>query len=126
MYFIFSKILLFLLFPLSWIIVFALIALFSKKQRLKRRSLIAAVVLLIIFSNHFILYLYAKNWDIYPVPLVKGKVYSAGIILGGFSGEDKNGNGFFSESSDRFIQALKLKATGQISHILISSGNGNL
>jgi uncharacterized SAM-binding protein YcdF (DUF218 family) len=46
--------------------------------------------------------------------------------LGGFSGEDKNGNGVFNEQSDRFIEGLRLKEAGRVSHILISSGNGNL
>jgi uncharacterized SAM-binding protein YcdF (DUF218 family) len=126
MYFIFSKVLLFLLFPLNWIIVFLLIALFSKRQKLKRKCFVIGMALLIIFSNPLLLYLFAKNWDINPVPLNKNKIYSAVIVLGGFSGEDKNGNGVFNQEADRFIQGVKLKETGQVSHILISSGNGNL
>src|ERR1700742_2802929 len=124
MYFIFSKVLLFLLFPLNWILVFLLIALFSKKPKLKRRSFVTGMVLLVIFSNPFLLYLFAKEWDIGPGTLEKGKIYSAAIVLGGFSGEDKNGNGVFNEQSDRFIEGIRLKETGQVSHILISSGNG--
>src|SRR5258708_5629270 len=123
MYFIFSKVLLFLLFPLNWIIVFLLIALFSKRQKLKRKCFVIGMALLIIFSNPLLLYLFAKNWDINPVPLNKNKIYSAVIVLGGFSGEDKNGNGVFNQEADRFIQGVKLKETGQVSHILISSGN---
>lgn len=126
MYFIFSKVLLFLLFPLNWIIIFLLIALLCKKQRLKRRCFVIGMALLIIFTNPLLLYLFAKNWDIDKVKLNNGKTYSAVIVLGGFSGEDKNGNGFFNESADRFIQGVKLKEQGQVSHILISSGNGNL
>ncbi|WP_426671779.1 YdcF family protein [Mucilaginibacter sp. McL0603] len=126
MYFIFSKVLLFLLFPLNWIIIFLLIALFSKRQKLKRKCFITGVVLLIIFSNPLLLYLFAKNWDVNSAPLNKNKVYSSVIVLGGFSGEDKNGNGVFNENADRFIQGVKLKEEGRVSHILISSGNGNL
>ncbi len=126
MYFIFSKVLLFLLSPLNWVVAFLLIALFTKRPKLKKRSFIISVVLLIVFSNHFLLQQFAKNYDIDPVPLDKGKVYSAAIVLGGFSGEDKNGKGFFNGHSDRFIEGIKLKAEGQVSHILISSGNGNL
>src|ERR1700761_9346551 len=126
MYFIFSKILLFLLFPLNWILVFLLIALFSKKQKLKRKCFITGVVLLLIFSNPLLLYLFAKSWDINSAPLNKNKVYSAVIVSGGFSGEDKYGNGVFNENADRFIQGVKLKEQGIASHILISSGNGNL
>ena len=126
MYFILSKVLLFLLFPLNWIIFSLLIALFSKKSKLKRRSFITAVLLLVVFTNPCLLYLFAKGWDIGPVPLTKGKVYSAVIVLGGFAGEDKNGGGVFNGSADRFMQGLRLMEQGRVSHILISSGNGNL
>ena len=84
------------------------------------------MALLLVFSNPALLYLFAKNWDINGEPLQKGKVYSAVIVLGGFSGEDKNGDGVFNGSADRFIKGLELKEQGKASHILISSGNGNL
>ena len=126
MYFIFSKVLLFLLFPFNWIIIFLLIAVFTKKLKLKRRCFVTGVALLFIFSNPLLLYLFAKNWDIDQSPLDKKKVYSAVIVLGGFSGDDKNGKGVFNEHSARFIKGLELKEQGMASHILISSGNGNL
>lgn len=125
MYFILSKLLLFLLLPICWIAALLLIALFTKRPKLKRLTLIYGVVLLIFFSNPYILFQFARLYDIAPVPLNKNKVYSAAIVLGGFSGEDKNGNGFFNDKSDRFIQCLKLKFTGQVSHILVSGGSGN-
>ncbi|MBS1521725.1 MAG: YdcF family protein [Bacteroidetes bacterium] len=126
MYFILSKVLVFVLFPLNWILVFLLIAIFTKRPKRKKRCFIAAIVLFIIFSSPLLLYLLAKNWDIDPQPLEKGKVYSAVIVLGGFSGEDKNGNGVFNSYSDRFIEGMRLRGQNKVSHILISSGNGNL
>ncbi|MDB5133514.1 MAG: YdcF family protein [Mucilaginibacter sp.] len=126
MYFIFSKLLLFLLYPLFWITVLLFIALLSKRPKLKKRSFAAGLALLVIFTNPYLLYVYAKHYDIAPVHLDKKKVYSAAILLGGFSGEDQNGNGFFNDKADRFIQGIKLKATGQVSHIMVSGGNGNL
>jgi uncharacterized SAM-binding protein YcdF (DUF218 family) len=126
MYFIFSKVLLFLLFPLNWVIVSLLIALFSKKPKLKRRSFVTGIALLVIFTNPYLLYLFAKNWDIGPGQLNKGRTYSTAIVLGGFAGEDKNGNGVFNENANRFIEGVRLKESGKASHILVSSGNGNL
>jgi uncharacterized SAM-binding protein YcdF (DUF218 family) len=126
MYFILSKGLLFLLFPLNWIIVFLLLAIFTRRPKRKKGCYITAIALFIIFSSPALLYLFAKNWDLYPEPLEKGKVYSAVIVLGGFSGEDKNGDGVFNSYSDRFIEALQLRGQNKASHILISSGNGNL
>ncbi|HEY4194137.1 MAG TPA: YdcF family protein [Mucilaginibacter sp.] len=126
MYFIFSKILLFILFPLNWIFVCLLLSWFFKQPKLKRKWFVTGMVLLIIFSNPFLLRLFAGNWDIGRGALNKNKTYSAAIILGGFSGEDKNGKGIFNEESDRFIEGVRLKKTGRVSHILVSSGNGNL
>src|ERR1700748_1317365 len=126
MYFILSKILLFLLFPLNWVLVFLLIGLFSKRPKLKRKCFVTGVLLLVIFSNPLLWYLFAKNWDVNHVSLIKGKAYSTVIVLGGFSGSDKNGDGVFNENADRFIEAVKLKEEGRAVHILISSGNGNL
>jgi uncharacterized SAM-binding protein YcdF (DUF218 family) len=80
----------------------------------------------LIFTDPFLLNEFAKNWDIKPVPLKQSGSYSCAIVLGGFSGEDGNGNGFFNGSADRFIQGLKLLTTGKVSHILISGGSGNL
>ncbi|HEY4322686.1 MAG TPA: hypothetical protein VGN20_01840, partial [Mucilaginibacter sp.] len=109
MYFILSKVLLFLLFPLNWIIVLLLIALFSKRVKLKRRCFVTGILLLIILTSPLLQYPFARYWDIDRVPLPKDKVFSAVIVLGGFSGDDKNGNGVFNESADRFIQGVKLK-----------------
>ncbi len=58
-----------------------------------------------------------------PAPLAKGKIYSAAIILGGFTNEDNSGDGFFNEHSDRLIEGMRLKTTGKVSHIVMSGGN---
>jgi uncharacterized SAM-binding protein YcdF (DUF218 family) len=126
MYFIFSKLLLIFILPLTWILVFLIAALMVKKTKQKRQSLIISIVLLLLFTNPFILDQYAKYWDIKPVPLKNKGLYSCAIVLGGFAGEDAKGNGAFNGAADRFIQGLKLLATGKVSHILISGGNGSL
>lgn len=126
MYFILSKVLLFLILPINWVAAFLLVALFAKRPKLKKRCLITGVVLLAVFSNHYLFYLFAKNYESDVAPLNKNKVYSAAIVLGGFTGEGANGKGFFGEESDRFIQGIKLKTAGRVSHILISGGNGGL
>jgi uncharacterized SAM-binding protein YcdF (DUF218 family) len=126
MYFVFSKILLFLILPIDWIVVLLACAIFFKKPKLKKRCLITSFVLLIVFSNHAILALFASLYDMPKGPVDGKKTYSADIVLGGFTGEAKNGEGFFNEYSDRFIQGLKLKTSGRVSHILVSGGNGNL
>ena len=126
MFFIFSKLLVFFIYPLSWILIFLVASLFVKKQKLKRRALIVAAVLFIIFSNPFLFNRFVNLWDIRETTLKKTGPYSSAIVLGGFSSEDNKGNGYFNWSGDRFIEGVKLFNTGKVSHILISGGNGTL
>ncbi|HEY5328136.1 MAG TPA: YdcF family protein [Mucilaginibacter sp.] len=126
MFFVFSKLLEFFIYPLTWVLALLIAALITKKQKLKHGFLVCSTALLLIFSDPFLLNQFAKLWDIAPVPLKSSGQYSCAIVLGGFTIEGANGNGIFSGNADRFIQGLKLFTTSKVSHILISSGNGNL
>jgi uncharacterized SAM-binding protein YcdF (DUF218 family) len=126
MFFFFSKILEFFIYPLSWVLMLLAAALIIKNSKLKRRVLYCAIIVLIVFSNPILLNTFANCWDVKPTPLKTASPYSCAIVLGGFSSEGANGNGYFNGAADRFIQGLKLLTTGKVSHILISSGNGSL
>lgn len=57
----------------------------------------------------------------------KGENYSVGIVLGGFvSYDESNKAAFFSQASDRFIQAARLYKLGHISKIVVTGGNAFL
>jgi uncharacterized SAM-binding protein YcdF (DUF218 family) len=127
MFFIISKLLVFFIYPLSWMLIFLVAALFLKKAKLKKRALIISAALFLIFSNPFLFNQFASRWDIRTQPLNDSTKYSCAIILGGFSSEGiTKGSGNFNSCADRFIQAVKLYTTGKVSNILISSGNGAL
>ena len=126
MYFILSKLLLFLLFPLSWIFILLVIAIISKDKKRKHRFLIAAVILLFIFSNAFLFNRFAKLWDVRPYEVKSTDHYNCAIVLGGFSGGGYNEKGHFNPAADRFIQGIKLLSAGKVSHLLITGGNGSL
>jgi len=125
MYFILSKILFFLLYPVLWVLVLLLIALFAKNVKRKRHFLIAGIVVLYIFSTPFLINLVAGAWSVNPKPGTT-KVYSCAIVLGGFSSEGSDGQGYFNGAADRFIQGLLALKTGRATHILITGGNGAL
>jgi uncharacterized SAM-binding protein YcdF (DUF218 family) len=126
MYFILSKVLLFLISPFYWILALLIISLIVKKMSVKKRLFISAGVLFVIFSNPLLLSLFAKFWD-YPPSNPKDKnKYSCAILLGGFASEDEYGNGYFNAASDRFTQAVKLWSTTKVSHVLVTGGNANL
>lgn len=124
MYFILSKLLLFLILPIYWIIILVLAGIFIKNKRTKKRCFIAAAATFYIFSIPVLMNAFQSIWDI-RVP-VNHKKYSCVIVLGGFSGEGGEDGGHFTDASDRFIQGVKLLETGQVSHILISGGSGML
>ncbi|WP_461449853.1 YdcF family protein [Mucilaginibacter sp.] len=126
MYFILSKVLLFLLYPALWVFVLLVIALIIKNNKRKQRLLIVAAVLLYVFSVPLFLNLFGHAWSVKTCVLNKNQIYSCAIILGGFSSVDKYGNSFFNEASDRFIEAVKLYNTGIVKQVLVSGGNGSL
>jgi len=126
MYFILSKVLLFIILPIYWVVVLLAIAVVSKERKRKQRFLIAAIIVLYVFSNHFLLDRVIRKWDVQFQPLNSTQHYSCAIVLGGFSSSDGHGGGHFNFSADRFIQAIKLIETKKIAHLLITGGNGNL
>ncbi|MDR3681522.1 MAG: YdcF family protein [Flavipsychrobacter sp.] len=126
MFFILSKVLLYFIFPLTWVIVLAICSIVVKNTRRKRNLRIAAVVVFYLFSNNFLLNHFARVWDYPPATLPANSHYSCAIVLGGFSSSDRNEQGFFNLAADRFIQGVKLYKQGAVSHVLVSGGNGNL
>lgn len=118
--------LIFFLSPLFWILIFLIAGVITKRKKLKKNCIRISLILFILFSNPYLLNQFARFWDVKETNLPFGKNYSCAIVLGGFASEDYNGNGYFNGTSDRFIQGIKLKAEGKVSHILISGGNSKL
>ena len=125
MFFIFSKLLIIFLEPTLWITSLFIAAFFVKKKSLKSKLFISGLVVLLLFTNRFLLDQFAKVWDIKSKPPINQK-YSCAIVLGGFAGSDKDKKGLFNASADRFIQGLILIAQKRASYILISGGNSSL
>jgi len=126
MFFVISKILGYLLRPVLWILILFIIGLLTKKPKRKKYFIRSSLILLIIFSNPFVLIQFARWWDVKPAKLAADSNYSCAIVLGGYGSEDANKDGYFNASADRFIQAVKLKAEGRVSHLLITGGTGRL
>jgi uncharacterized SAM-binding protein YcdF (DUF218 family) len=125
MYFILSKLLLLFILPLTWILFLLVISLISKSKKYKYRCLVAAIVLLVLFTNPFLFNQFAQSWDIAPYKPDSEK-YSCAIVLGGFSSGSYKGDGYFNSAADRFIQGTKLLSARQASHLLITGGTGSL
>ena len=119
-----SSVFTFFLSPLHWIVILLIAAYLLRRPSVKRTLRIIAVILFLIFTSPLLLEWYAGKWQPKPVLIAQGKLYSCGIVPGGFASPDAAGNGYFNGTADRFIQALKLYKLGNISHILVCGGNG--
>ncbi|WP_316763456.1 YdcF family protein [Pedobacter aquatilis] len=123
MTFIISKILIFILQPVIWVLVILLFAVFSKKHERRKKLLILAISLLFIFSNRFLV---GKAYNFYEASYPTNKKYDIGILLGGFSKSTQGGKLAVNERGDRLIQTINLLKSGIIKKILVSGGSGKL
>ena len=127
MFFILSKILVFIITPLVWIIMLLFISFFSKKEIRKRTSLKWALGLTLLFTNPFIFDECARIWEIPATKFADLKTYDYGIVLGGMSVNDESLDRVqFYRGVDRLIQAIDLYKRGYIKKIIFTGGSGRL
>jgi uncharacterized SAM-binding protein YcdF (DUF218 family) len=128
MFFWLSKILSFLITPLTWIFICLLCALFLKNPKYKKRFLIASLVLFMIFTNSYLTNIVLHSWEEPAVPQKNlHKNYEAAIVLGGVSFWDHTLNRIqFSRSSDRVFQSLELYHLGYVKKLIIVGGSGSI
>lgn len=126
MFFALSKLLYFLIDPVSWILALLVWYFFTKSANRKKRLLSSILVLFVIFTNPFLFNRVSLWWQPKPIQLKENSGYSVGILLGGMSYYDKYDRGFFGQNADRFIQTANLYHTGVIKKILLSGGSGRL
>ncbi|WP_320465539.1 YdcF family protein [Pedobacter sp. CFBP9032] len=122
MIFILSKILIFILRPIVWVVAIFIVAFFLKKRR--KQFLLVGILLFLFFSNSFIV---GKITNSYEAEYPKLQHYDVGILLGGYSYYNERAHQIaFGQSSDRLFQTIKLYKEGVIKKILLSSGSANL
>ena len=122
MFFVLSKMLLFLLNPVFWVVLLFVWSYLTKVQTRKRRLRIAALIMLIIFTNPLLFHQALRAWQTERTELRPGQRYSAAIVLGGMSMFDRKRNGYFGDDADRFIQTTRLYHSGVIKKIVVSGG----
>jgi uncharacterized SAM-binding protein YcdF (DUF218 family) len=127
MFFILSKLLLFLISPLTWVIIGIGFGFFSKSSKWKKRGRFVAIFFVLFFSNTFIYKEFCRQWEVFGTPLAEIKHHDVGIVLGGMA-EYNNDLKTLSirRGGDRIWQALNLYKAGKIDKILISGDNGDL
>jgi uncharacterized SAM-binding protein YcdF (DUF218 family) len=128
MFFILSKVLFYIVMPLTWILVLLLISIFSKRDKWRKRSLLAATVLLIFFTNPFISNSAYLWWEYPPTEFRNLKQYDVAIILTGFTGQDKSPHDriYTNKGADRVLLPLRLYREGYIKSFIIAGGSGSI
>jgi uncharacterized SAM-binding protein YcdF (DUF218 family) len=125
MFFLFSKILGFVVSPYLWLFVLLLLATFSKARR--KMYVIITLVIFFLMSNPFLFNEVARKWETPSVKLNDIGHYDYAIVLGGFSSYDTTIQKLkLNEAGDRIWQALQLYGSGKVDKILISGGSGRL
>ena len=124
-FFIFSKILSFVVDPFFWIIILLLLALFAKKKYRRPRYLATALILVIIFSSSPIYNMVFDSWKIKHE--TTHKKYDVGILLGGMISLSSTDNNIqFNKHNDRLLNTIELFHKGVIKNIIISGASGSL
>jgi uncharacterized SAM-binding protein YcdF (DUF218 family) len=127
MFFILSKVLLFLIQPFNWILIVGGIALLTKDPSKRKKRGMAAVVLFLLFSNTYIIQQITMRWQAPEKTMQPGEQYEVGILLTGFASFNvKTGKAYFKGASDRFIQTARLYHQKHIKKIIVSGGNSSI
>ena len=126
MFYIFSKILSFLLSPVLWMgIAFMWVVAPRRKRKVVRRAWIAAIFFYLLM-NPFLTDEWIRLWE-KPMSTPAQEKYAAGIVLGGhmLSWDKMQQRYIFRKHTDRFLQAVLLYHQGLIDKIVISGGPGH-
>ena len=90
MFFVLSKVLTWLIMPLSIIIFCFLLAFVLKAEKLKKLAVRVGVGLLIFFTNPFIGNFCLGLWEIAPIEYKSIRDYEVGIVLSGVTSQRKS------------------------------------
>jgi uncharacterized SAM-binding protein YcdF (DUF218 family) len=128
MIFALSKLAFWIFMPISWMLGLLLWAFFCKKDKRKKRILLAAIVLLTLLSNP---YLSRKALHKYEYPITSADALVTrplAVVLTGVTMQVKSDDNrvFFSKGADRVSHAVYLYKTKKIQKILVSGGSGAL
>lgn len=127
MFFVLSKILDFFVTPLAWLLVCLAVSFWVKNQQLKKKLRIVGVVILLVFTNPWLIRHLIYAWEVPPVKSESITTpYDVGIVLGGSMRyyDPAMNRVVYSSSVDRLLQAMQLYHDGKIKKILLSGGSG--
>ncbi len=128
MFFILSKILVYFLYPFTWLLGLFVVSFFVKKLKLKKWLFRVMLIIFIVFSNSLVFDSVISLWEKPAKSLADIQPqYDYGVVLGGMITEDFEHHKIVPQISiDRLIQAIVLYQKGRIKKIFISGGSGSM
>lgn len=130
MFFIASKVLAFVIKPLTWLLALLVWAWLTRKEGRRKRLVVTALILTLFFSNRALFEGIIRWWEPQPRAITSlTQTYDIGILLGGYSnpfGLPDGGTYHLSWRGNRLIHTLELYQRGVIKKILLSGGSGQL
>jgi uncharacterized SAM-binding protein YcdF (DUF218 family) len=125
MFFILSKVLNFLISPLLWVILIFFYAFLCNKPSVKKKVFLTGIIVLLFFSNSFIVNEAFLAWEDKPIQISGLKNYETAIVLTGVTSNRKEitDRVFFDKGADRVLHTVQLYKLGKIKKILISGGS---
>jgi uncharacterized SAM-binding protein YcdF (DUF218 family) len=126
MFFLLSKILYFLLLPLSWILITLAWALLTQNPYHRRNLRRVAIFLMVVFTNPALSHLALRALEYRPTE-VKQPLATAVVLSGILDvGIDVPHQYQFNESADRLVAAIRLYHQGMIGQLLITGGAADI
>ena len=123
MFYILSRFAAMLASPVIYLVGLLLIAVFVESRKVKRVCLLGVLFLFLLFTNNFVYEAAERWWTRDTLSSMKeGKVYTYGVVLGGFGGYNPESDQLdFNRSADRLWEAIQLYKAGRIRKIVIAS-----
>lgn len=127
MFFVFSKILLFLVSPFVWFCSLCLAALIFRPTKWKRRFAYSAFTVFILFTNTVVFSEFCRTWEYQGQKIGDTKTHDIAILLGGMAEYNSDLEVLsIRRQGDRLVQTLSLYHQGKVKKILITGDSGYL
>lgn len=127
MFFLFSKLLLFLTKPFTWILILLTLSIVFKKRKWAKKTLILSFVFLLFFSNSFIFLEFSRLWEVHGQNANALGKYDCGLVLTGMASYNNDLDRLeLNQNGDRIWQAMDLYHRKKIKKILISGDSGQV
>lgn len=127
MFFILSKILLFLTKPFIWILVLFVTGYFFKKWKYAKKALGLSLIFLFFFSNSVIQLEFSRLWEVQGKKIETLGTYDCALVLTGMASYNNDLNRLeLNRNGDRIWQAMDLYRSGKVKKIMISGDSGHL